>query len=344
MLRAHAVTINPRASCPHCALQHGKRLQAISIAAVVSHEEGASSHSYHYLIGNEALLSTGQVLIQEPTGAHCALQHGKKLKAISIAAIVRDEVKEASSLSYHYLIHNEVLLSTAHVLVQEPSGNYTQCRALLDSGSQVSFISRPCATRLNLEAIPAHLHVDGVGSSSLNTIDHFTRINLRSSHDPTFSCKAKAYLVPEVTANLPTMSFADPMHVWPHLNCLRLADPGYNLSRGIDLLLGADCFPSIMCTEVRPGTTGLPMAQATVFGWVILGPVTLKVQVSNPTEHGGQDRENNGNERDVETSSSRYLPATPFDDQKHSQPCPCWPAQLSLSRSSHARRQGSTNE
>ena len=101
----------------------------------------------------------------------CILQHAERFKTISNSTVISLEEKDLlSPHSSRYFIHNQVLLSTAQVLIQEASGNYTKCRALLDSGSQVSFISRPCAGRLNLEAKATHLHAEGIAGSNLDII------------------------------------------------------------------------------------------------------------------------------------------------------------------------------
>ena len=48
--------------------------------------------------------------------------------------------------SYKSKPRNHMLLATAIVEVQNKSGHYVPCRALLDSGSQSSFITRMCTT------------------------------------------------------------------------------------------------------------------------------------------------------------------------------------------------------
>lgn len=249
---------------------------------------------------------------------------------ISKATIVSQQEKDSlPAHSFHYLIHNEVLLSTANVLIQEPSGSYTECRAVLDSGSEISFISRACASRLNLKARSTSLTIEGVAASNVGTVHHVTRINVRSSYDPGFRCEAQAYLVPAVTSDLPALSFTVSKQIWPHLSLLVLADPEYNVSRGVDLLLGADCFPFIMRSEVRLGPPGLPMAHSTVFGWVLLGPVTLKVHLFHPSELGGQEGESKGDEKPGESSSGSPSIEL-FDLRKHSHPGPCWLKEFSL--------------
>ena len=276
-----------------------------------------------------SMLRANAVIVNpQPCCGKC-LEHAKKFQTISNATVLSHE--EKSSLfpqSLHRYVNNEVLLSTAEVLILEPSGRYTKCRVLLDSGSQVSFITSACAMKLNLETTKTHLHVQGIGDSIADPVGYFTRLTLRSFHDPTYNCEIKAYLVPRVTGDLPTVSFTDAMYKWPHLSVLRLADPQYNLSRRVDLLLGADAFPFIMRSEVRTGTEGQPMAQATAFGWVLLGELKVKVEVSEQQEHNAQEVKNEGGENGggyPGKKSSRPSCIKFFGLRKHSHPGPCWP-------------------
>ena len=85
------------------------------------------------------------------------------------------------------------------------------------------------------------------------------------------------------------------MYIWPHLQLLRLADPGYNVSRGIDLLLGADCFPLIMRNDLRMGIQGQPMAQATAYRIWMGSTWTNETQIATTARarpsRGGQYQE-----------------------------------------------------
>ena len=54
--------------------------------------------------------------------------------------------------SYKGKSRNHILLATAIVEVQNKSGYYVPCRALLDSGSQSSFITDRCVQRFMLQS------------------------------------------------------------------------------------------------------------------------------------------------------------------------------------------------
>ena len=143
------------------------------------------------------MLRANAVTVKPQSGCKdCLLQHAKRFQTISNATVVSHEEKDLlSSHSCHYYVQNEVLLGTADVHIQESSGNYALCRAMLDSGSQVSFISRACATKLNLDIQLTHLHVAGVAASYyVDKINHFAMISLQSVQEPAFRCEVEAYL------------------------------------------------------------------------------------------------------------------------------------------------------
>ena len=54
---------------------------------------------------------------------------------------------------------------------------------------------------------------------------------------------------------------------------LRLADSQFFDCRPVDLLLGADLYPEIILGEIRRNVLGTLLAQKTIFGWIITGPV-----------------------------------------------------------------------
>lgn len=61
--------------------------------------------------------------------------------------------------------HTMVMLATVVVEVCDESGKMVQCRAVLDSGSQVNFVTNQCARRLGLFRVDAAVSVTGIGHS-----------------------------------------------------------------------------------------------------------------------------------------------------------------------------------
>ena len=62
---------------------------------------------------------------------------------------------------------------------------------------------------------------------------------------------------------------------------LKLADPEFNVSKSIDILLGVDVYHDILKPGLILGPKGTPAAQETMFGWVLFGNTNIG---QTPTE------------------------------------------------------------
>ena len=165
---------------------------------------------------------------------------------------------------------SKVLLATATILIQDGGGSYQRCRALLDPGSQASFVSESCVHRLRLKRKKTELHVTGVSDQSYSTAKSCVDLNISSPRDTNFSAASVAYVLPRVTTLIPTTA-VNPTG-WRSLLGLELADANYHTPSEVDVLLGADIYYACIKEGIIPSIDGAPTAQQTVFGWVIAGP------------------------------------------------------------------------
>lgn len=62
------------------------------------------------------------------------------------------------------------MLATAIVYILDSDGNRQRCRAILDSGSQLNFITSTCAQCLHLNQTNVSLSISGVGTMSSSTV------------------------------------------------------------------------------------------------------------------------------------------------------------------------------
>lgn len=79
----------------------------------------------------------------------------------------------AESVANNNLSHqtiNTTVLPTALVLLKGSSGRSMQVRALLDQGSQASFVSESVAQLVKADRGPASIEVSGVGGSYAGTV------------------------------------------------------------------------------------------------------------------------------------------------------------------------------
>lgn len=58
---------------------------------------------------------------------------------------------------------------------------------------------------------------------------------------------------------------------FPHLVNLQLADPHFQTSNRVDLLLGADIVSNILIEGLIKSSPDTPIAQNSVLGWVLSG-------------------------------------------------------------------------
>ncbi|XP_022816623.1 uncharacterized protein LOC111349653 [Spodoptera litura] len=169
--------------------------------------------------------------------------------------------------SNHITSNMEVLLTTVQVRVKSIDGTYVILRALLDQGSQVNLITENAAQLLRLPRKRVNACVTGIGTASGECKGqvNFTCTSMHSDYNFT----THALIMRKLTNNLPTTTFEKVE--WPHLKSLKLADPEFNISRQIDLLLGAEVYSEIILDGVLKGSDQSPVAQQTQIGWILCG-------------------------------------------------------------------------
>lgn len=170
-----------------------------------------------------------------------------------------------------------VLLSTVLLVVIAADGHRRSLRALLDSGSQASFIVEQTANLLNLQRRQSSVSISTFGSNAPTRVCGKAQVTITPCKSQTPSFSVETMIVPQITGLTPQIpvQFGN----WDHIRNLPLADPTYHRPGAIDMLLGADILPSMFLNGQRTGQTGEPMAMETVFGWVLMEPTAIN-QVS----------------------------------------------------------------
>ncbi|KAJ8959713.1 hypothetical protein NQ318_021907 [Aromia moschata] len=173
-----------------------------------------------------------------------------------------------------------VLLSTVSLQVFDKFGKPHSVKAILDSGSQSSYISSNLENLLQLKR--THLDFKVVGLNLATTkIEGRCQVKVQSHHTG-FNTIISCLVIPDITGKLPEFSFdisglAIPKHI-------RLADPSFNKCSKIDMLLGADCFWDLLCAAQIKLGVNKPVLQKTKFGWVVSGPINTCYERSNSLE------------------------------------------------------------
>lgn len=163
-----------------------------------------------------------------------------------------------------------VLLSTMQVDVISVDNTKHTLRALLDTGAQASFITKSCADRLSLPRRPCRTRINTFSGVPVNNVSSIMSIMLTPRGKLTPALPLDVMVVSKITDDTPTTLISS--NSWPHITDLFLADPTYQIPGPVDILLGADIFPSLVTGKRISGQLSEPVAFETLFGWVLMGP------------------------------------------------------------------------
>ncbi|XP_036346170.1 uncharacterized protein LOC118755444, partial [Rhagoletis pomonella] len=160
-----------------------------------------------------------------------------------------------------------VILATALVKINDRFGNSHHVRALLDSGSQVNFISDECANKLKLNRRSKDLSVLGIGEVN-SSVRHVVNATVQSRLND-YSFQADFWVLKSISSSQPEINL--PVESWQVPDNIELADPHFNKSQKIDLLIGADIFFELLSVGQIKLDSTLPTLQKTLFGWIVSG-------------------------------------------------------------------------
>nr|XP_034195140.1 uncharacterized protein LOC117611301 [Osmia lignaria] len=160
------------------------------------------------------------------------------------------------------------LLATAHAQVITSSTTYN-ARLLVDSGSELSFVSEDLVEQLGLQRTQSSISITGIGGKKSTQTRGIVSLHLQSLYN-TSSISIQTHVLRILTTILP--SSEAPHQDWPHLNRLKLADPEFYKPRPIDVIIGADNYGRIIKSNVIKGSPSMPVAQLSIFGWLVIGP------------------------------------------------------------------------
>ncbi|XP_041449408.1 uncharacterized protein LOC121404212 [Drosophila obscura] len=238
-----------------------------------------------------------------------------------------------------------VLLGTAIINICHLGTNF-RARALIDSGSEATFITERLFNIIKLPFRLIQAQVSGLSQSVAAQSKKLCHFSIRSPTKPGLQLKAAAYVLPELAGNLP--SYPIPLSALRDLPNLPLADPTFYESSQIDVLIGADILPSILLSGSQTDICGSLLGQETIFGWLLTGPVpsappnriaSFSTQVSNvldapldklltkfwevedlPTKLVGESDsycESNFLQTTTRATSGKYMVTLPFRDPGH---------------------------
>lgn len=188
--------------------------------------------------------------------SHHTLLHEADIPRAKEAMTARSSTS-ATSLTVASILAQHVipLFPTALVKIQI-RGRMHYARALLD----------PCIgrSRISLGLVDAlHIPTSKIGK------EEFCSIIIRAHSDP--QVKMEATLVVTNRVNLQTPSKSLEPKIKNKFSNLILADPDFDRSAKVSLVLGSDVYPKTLVEGLMPSSGGYPVAQNTIFGWVLSG-------------------------------------------------------------------------
>lgn len=211
---------------------------------------------------------------------HHTLLHGAGSPPIQQSVTPTDaSLCTTSQISRPDLV-STVVLGTALVHIRDRSGTWQTARALVDSASQISAITVACSNRLGLKPARWTTPVTGLAGTPVVDVKGLVECTVqpRFASEPILA--VKAWVLPSITGIMPRRSLSP--DIKDRYANLALADPFFHVASPVDILLGADLFPSIVDGRKISVDTSLPTAFNSVFGWILIGPVILSTD--NPMQ------------------------------------------------------------
>ncbi|XP_011858460.1 PREDICTED: uncharacterized protein LOC105556014 [Vollenhovia emeryi] len=143
-------------------------------------------------------------------------------------------------------------------------------RLLVDSGSELTFVSEQLTRQLNIPRQSSSVTINGIGGAKATQTLGLVQLRLKSLHSKDI-VTIDAHILNKLTTLIPSVKVKHGH--WKHVNELCLADPEYYRPRTIDIIVGADHYGSIIRPKMIKRDPNSPVAQLSIFGWIILGPI-----------------------------------------------------------------------
>ncbi|XP_011868959.1 PREDICTED: uncharacterized protein LOC105562596 [Vollenhovia emeryi] len=170
--------------------------------------------------------------------------------------------------------------SSALALISSSTTHHS-ARLLIDAGSELTFVTENLMRQLNIPRQYSGIVVNGIAGKECTRTRGVVSLTLRSTHSNA-AATIQAHVLRTVTSILP--SFEAEPEEWPHLRNLALADPDFLIPRPVDILIGADAYGQIIKPNIIRHSPLMPIAQLSIFGWLVLGPVNREV-IRTSTHH-----------------------------------------------------------
>ncbi|XP_052746947.1 uncharacterized protein LOC128199817 [Bicyclus anynana] len=160
---------------------------------------------------------------------------------------------------------NQIILSTALITVTNPKTNQIEkVKALLDCGSQSTFISQSLKQKLSLDSEPINtINIIGIGNTSCDEVTETCTLQLGSINKD-FNIQLTCYVMKQLTGQIPKIPINIQQLQIP--TDIQLADPTFDQPAPIEVLIGADIFWDILGCEQHSFGPNNPKLRSSKFG------------------------------------------------------------------------------
>lgn len=272
----------PPAKCPHCHDSH-QLYGCASFQALTSQERGTLARSWK--VCSNCLKPGHSVrecrskyrcrfckgshhsLIHEGTKGDYGDNHGQNV------AKTTNTFTGFGSAASDLTAPCQVLLGTALILIKGERGDFHSARAVLDSGSQHTFITHSLADRIGVCTAPFSGNIMGLGGSTFpsSRLKGIAACVLRAPQGIE-EHKVMSVVVDHIASSLPSTTL--PHSITNALLQHPLADCRFAESGPVDVLIGAEIWPQILTgTPRHSGVENLYLIP-TAFGLVVSGGIS----------------------------------------------------------------------
>ena len=220
---------------------------------------------------NEGATSVQQGVHNSSKGPNTSEENGSKLNANAPSF-----PPQQKTMSLYVSTNKTVLLQTALTTICNPNRPTVtrHVRAILDLGSQRSYISQRAAKSLHLQPEEVRKMAVFTFGSTEKTINNceIVRATLKTLDGEIEMTLLTSPIICEPLTEQP-LSLC--VNSYEHLSDLHLADHSDGSPIEVDLLIGSDYYWQLTTGEVRRGKNDGPVAVGTKLGWVLSGPAPV---------------------------------------------------------------------
>ncbi|KAI5630680.1 putative peptidase (DUF1758) domain-containing protein [Phthorimaea operculella] len=181
-----------------------------------------------------------------------------------------EPVQETATSLTSNSVCGQVLLATAMVNIRDSKNTLHEVRAVLDNGSQSSFMSESLLNKLALKPEEVCVSISGINSTASKSNKRCKSIIQSTLND--YQVEVEFLVLPHIASTGNPIVDVRSRDVPPHI---KLADPKFYNPSSVDLLLGADIFWDLLGTNKLRASKDESiklMLYETELGYIVSGP------------------------------------------------------------------------